>query len=76
MEVSAAGRPSDWSSWPLFSVPSRKANYYDVLGVAKDAKPVEIQKAYRKMALKYHPAGPHTSESLFPFPFNLSCFVR
>ncbi len=30
-------------------------NYYDILGVAKTASEPEIKKAYRKLAMQYHP---------------------
>ena len=32
-----------------------KRDYYEVLGIARGADASEIKKAYRKLALKYHP---------------------
>lgn len=33
----------------------KKQDFYDILGVTKTANEEELKKAYRKLALKYHP---------------------
>lgn len=36
-------------------MPAKQQDYYEVLGVSRDAKEDEIRKNYRKLARKYHP---------------------
>jgi len=35
-------------------------NYYEILGLTKDATEADIKKAYKKLAIKWHPVSINT----------------
>ena len=40
---------------PMYTRPMSKRDYYEILGIAKQADPSDIKKAYRRLALENHP---------------------
>jgi DnaJ-domain-containing protein 1 len=57
---------------------SKRKDYYKLLGVPKDANDDQIKKAYRKLALQWHP-GMYYGHARTPLPLPLekaSAFSR
>ena len=49
----------------LLRLTARNRNYYDTLGISRDATEAEIKKAYKDLARKYHPDRPDGNNEIF-----------
>lgn len=63
-------------SLSLFPRIKRCKDYYEVLGVSKDVGEDELKKAYRKLALKFHPDKNHAPGATEAFKSNLIQFFN
>lgn len=51
----SSARPSRREGASAIAAPAAQRDYYEVLGVARDASAAQIRDAFRALALKYHP---------------------